>query len=127
LLAIWRIITGNYIIHNQLVSFYTGSKSRGFQLGDTHLRAPDRLDRLLLLMALAMYWCVRVGQAEARDHPTPYGKKTQEQTDPHHWTFKKLARSAVSWFKRGRRALQRRLQMQQPLPPFYRVSLVMRN
>jgi hypothetical protein len=25
-------------------------------------------------MALAMYWCVRVGQEEARDHPTPLEK-----------------------------------------------------
>jgi hypothetical protein len=69
---------------------------------------------------------VRVGQEEARDHPTSL-EKIQEQTDPNHWTFKKLARSAVSWFKRGLRALQRRLQMQQPLPPFYRICPVMRN
>ncbi|CDH44351.1 hypothetical protein BN874_1620010 [Candidatus Contendobacter odensis Run_B_J11] len=55
------------------------------------------------------------------------GKKTQAQTDPNPWTFTQLARSAVSWFKRGLRALQRRLQMQQPLPPFYRVCPVMRN
>jgi len=62
--------------------------------------------RLLLIMALAMYWCVRVGQEEARDHPTPL-EKIQAQTDPDHWTFRKLARSAVSWFKRGLRVLER--------------------
>ena len=106
---------------------FSDFKSRGFQLEDTQLRAADRLDRLLVIMALAMYWCVRVGQEEARDHPTPLEKKTQEQTDPDHWTFKKLARSAVSWFKRGLRALKRRLQMQQPLPSFYPVCPVMRN
>jgi hypothetical protein len=78
-------------------------------------------------MALAMHWCVRVGQEEAGDRPTPLGKKNQQQTNPNHSTFKKLARSAVSWFKRGLRALRRRLQMQQPLPPFYRVCPVMRN
>jgi len=48
----------------------------------------------------------------------PRGKKIQAQTDPDHWTFKKLARSALSWFKRGLRVLLRRLQLQQPLPPF---------
>lgn len=106
---------------------FSDFKSRGFQLEDTQLRAADRLDRLLVIMALAMYWCVRVGQEEARHHPTPLEKKTQEQTDPDHWTFKKLARSAVSWFKRGLRTLERRLQMQQPLPSFYRVCPVMRN
>jgi hypothetical protein len=47
---------------------FSDFKSRGFQLEDTQLRAADRLDRLLVIMALAMYWCVRVGQ-EAPDYP----------------------------------------------------------
>ncbi|CDI02522.1 conserved hypothetical protein [Candidatus Competibacter denitrificans Run_A_D11] len=70
--------------------------------------------------------CVRGSRGGLRS-PDAVGKKTQEQTDPNHWTFKKLARSAVSWFKRGLRALERRLQMQQPLPSFYLVCPVMRN
>ncbi|MBK8538305.1 MAG: hypothetical protein IPL59_26405 [Candidatus Competibacteraceae bacterium] len=49
-------------------------KSRGFDLEATPLRAPDRLDRLLLIMALAMHGCVRAGQEDARDHPTPLEK-----------------------------------------------------
>ena len=56
---------------------FSDFKSRGFQLEDTQLRAPDRLDRLLLIMALAMYWCVRVGQADARHRPTPLEKKLE--------------------------------------------------
>ncbi len=52
-------------------------KSRGFPLEDTQLRAADRLDRLLVIMALAMYWCGRVGQEEARDHPTPLEKNSR--------------------------------------------------
>ena len=102
-------------------------KSRGFDLETTQLRAPDRLDRLLLIRALALHWCARAGQEDARHHPTPLEKKPQEQTDPDHWTFKKLARSALSWFKRGLRLLLKRLQMQQPLPSFYHVCTVMRN
>ncbi len=58
---------------------FSDFKSRGFQLADTQLRAADRLDRLLLIMALAMYWCVRVGQAAARDHPTPLEKKRKNK------------------------------------------------
>ena len=54
---------------------FSDFKSRGFQLEDTQLHAPDRLDRLLVIMALAMYWCVRVGQEDIRDHPTPLEKK----------------------------------------------------
>ena len=54
---------------------FSDFKSRGFDLEATQLRAPDRLDRLLLLMALALHWCVRAGQDDARDHPTPLEKK----------------------------------------------------
>jgi len=90
-------------------------------LEDKQLRAPDRLDRWVCIMALAMYWCVRGGREEAYDHPTPL-EKTQAQTDPNHWMFKKLARGTVSWFTRGLRALHRKLQMQQPLPPFYQIA-----
>lgn len=53
---------------------FSDFKSRGFPLKDTQRRAADRLDRLLLIMALAMYWGVRIGQEEARDHPTPLEK-----------------------------------------------------
>mgnify|MGYP003588215622 CR=1 FL=1 len=121
-----RATVRDYACRWGIEPMFADFKSRGFPLEDTQLRAADRLDRLLVIMALAMYWCGRVGQEEARDHPTPL-EKTQEQIHPDHWTFKKLARSAVSWFKRGLRALERRPQMQQPLPSFYRVCPVMRN
>jgi hypothetical protein len=122
-----RAAVRDYGSRRGIEPLFSDLKSRGFHLAATQLRAPDRLDHLLLIMALALHWCVRVGQEEARDDPTPLGKKAQEQTDPNHWTFKKLARSALSWFKRGLRLLLRRLQMQQPLPFFYRVCTVMRN
>lgn len=79
-------------------------------------------------MALVMHGWVRVEQEDAHDHdhPPPL-EKNQAQTDLNHWTFKKLARSAVSGFKRSLRTLQRRLQVQQPSPLFYRVCPVMRN
>ena len=51
-------------------------------------------------------------------------KKTQTQTDPDHWSFRKLYRSAVSWFTRGLRRLKRCLQNSLPLPPFH---VVMKN
>ncbi len=61
---------------------FSDFKSRGFQLEDTRLRAADRLDRLLVITALAMHWCVRVGQEEARDHPTPLEKKLKSKRTP---------------------------------------------
>lgn len=54
---------------------FSDFKTRGFGLEDTHLEAPDRLARLMLIMALAMYWCVKAGQADAIDNPTPTEKK----------------------------------------------------
>ena len=61
---------------------FSDYKSRGFDLETTQLRAPDRLDRLLLIMALAMHWCVRAGQEEARHHPTPLEKKPRNRPTP---------------------------------------------
>lgn len=61
---------------------FSDFKSRGFQLEDTQLHAPDRLDRLLVIMALAMCWCVRAGQEEIRDHPTPLEKKRKTKPIP---------------------------------------------
>jgi len=58
---------------------FSDYKSRGFHLAATQLRAPDRLDRLLLIMALALYWCVRAGQEDARAHPTPLEKKLKSK------------------------------------------------
>lgn len=58
---------------------FSDYKSRGFDLEDTRLQAPDRLDRLLVIMALALHWCVRVGQEDARDHPTPLEKKFEHR------------------------------------------------
>ena len=35
--------------------------------------------------------------------------------------------SALSWFKRGLRLLLRPLQTKPPLPPFYRICMIMRH
>jgi hypothetical protein len=40
-------------------------KSRGFNLEDTHLTDPERLSRLLALLAIAFTWAFVVGQWQA--------------------------------------------------------------
>jgi Transposase DDE domain len=50
---------------------FSDFKSRGFGIEDTQLRYADRLDRLILVMAL--YIAVSIGQAV--HHPTPSEKK----------------------------------------------------
>lgn len=56
---------------------FSDFKSRGFGLEETQMQRPDRLDRLLLIMVLAMYWCVLTGRSDARESPTPAEKKPQ--------------------------------------------------
>jgi hypothetical protein len=54
---------------------FSDFKSRGFGVGDTQIRYADRLDRLLLVMSLALYWAVSTGLWDAIHHPTPGEKK----------------------------------------------------
>lgn len=46
-------------------SLFGALKSRGFNLEDTHLKDPERLMRLLALLALAFTWAFLVGQWQA--------------------------------------------------------------
>ena len=61
---------------------FSDFKSRGFRLEDTKLEAPKRVDCLILIMALAMHWCVRAGQEDARCHPTATEKKPANRLIP---------------------------------------------
>lgn len=58
---------------------FSDFKSRGFELENSQLEHPDRLERLILIMTLAMYWCVRVGRDDALHHPTPLEKKPKNR------------------------------------------------
>lgn len=61
---------------------FSDFKSRGFDLSKTQLRHPERLSRLILMMALAMIWCVQTGRHHALAHPTPTEKKPGSRTIP---------------------------------------------
>lgn len=54
---------------------FSDFKSRGFAIKDTQIRIAERLDRLILVMALALYWAVSTGQWDAVHHPNPVEKK----------------------------------------------------
>jgi hypothetical protein len=54
-------------------------KGRGFELEDSHLEQADRLERLILIMALAMHWCVQIGQEDSLQRPTPLEKKRKRK------------------------------------------------
>jgi hypothetical protein len=55
---------------------FSDFKSRGFGVEDTQIQHPDRLARLLLVMALALYAAVSTGLRDAETNPTPAEKKT---------------------------------------------------
>jgi Transposase DDE domain len=44
-------------------TFFGNAKTRGFDLEETHMTAPEKLSMLLGLVALATLWCLRVGEA----------------------------------------------------------------
>jgi hypothetical protein len=56
-------------------AMFSDFKTRGFGLEDGHLRRPERLDRLILVMALALFWAVSTGMRDAVHDATPDEKK----------------------------------------------------
>jgi hypothetical protein len=57
-------------------AMFSDFKTRGFGLEDSQLRHPDRLARLLLVMALALHWAVATGMGESAHQPLPAEKKS---------------------------------------------------
>lgn len=56
-------------------AMFSDFKTRGFGLEDSHLERPDRLGRLVLVMALALLWAVSTGMWDAANNATPDEKK----------------------------------------------------
>ena len=48
---------------------FAAFKSRGFDLEQTHLTKPDRLEKLITLLSLAMLWALLVGSWESEHKP----------------------------------------------------------
>lgn len=89
-------------------TMFSDFKSCGFGLMQSHIQKPDRLERLLLIMGIAVYWAVSCG---AFDEIQCRRKRLKKGT------LKKLARSLTSLFKAGLRFLRRCHAMAQPIPP----------
>jgi len=58
----------------QVETLFGGLKSRGFNLEDTHLTHPERLAKLMGLLALAFAWTCRTGEL-LHDGPSPIRQK----------------------------------------------------
>ena len=56
-------------------AMFSDFKTRGFGLEDSHIQRPERMARLILVMALALFWAVSTGMWDAAHHATPDEKK----------------------------------------------------
>lgn len=57
-------------------AMFSDFKTRGFGLEDSHIRIPKRLDHLILVMTLALYWAVSTGMWDVVNRPTPAEKNS---------------------------------------------------
>lgn len=59
-------------------SMFSDFKSRGFGLCETQLRYRDRIERLILIMTIALYWATSTGMWDERNNRLPYEKKVRK-------------------------------------------------
>ena len=61
-----KYTTLDYGLRWGIEPMFSDFKSRGFGITQSHIEKPERLERLILVMAIAMYWAVSCGTAEAQ-------------------------------------------------------------
>lgn len=57
----------NYGLRWSIESMFSDAKTRGFNIEDTHILRSDRLSKLILVIATAMYWCVITGMERQKN------------------------------------------------------------
>jgi hypothetical protein len=67
--------TFDYGLRWGIEAMFSDFKSRGFGLEDSQLQRTDRMDRLILIMTLALYWAVSTGMWAAENAALPAEKK----------------------------------------------------
>jgi hypothetical protein len=67
--------TFDYGLRWGIEAMFSDFKSRGFGLEDSQLQRTDRMDRLTLVMTLALYWAVSTGMWAAENAALPAEKK----------------------------------------------------
>ena len=60
--------TRDYGLRWGIENMFCDFKSRGFSLMHTHIRIPERLERLLLVLSIALHWAVSAGLAHEKQH-----------------------------------------------------------
>jgi hypothetical protein len=70
--------TRDYGLRWGIENMFSDFKSRGFSLMQTHIRFADRLERLILVLSIALHWAVSLGlthEKHQRDHAEKRGPK----------------------------------------------------
>jgi hypothetical protein len=61
-------------------AMFSDFKTRGFGLEDSHIQRADRMDRLIMIMALALFWAVSTGMWASVHAAAPDEKKTGQNS-----------------------------------------------
>lgn len=70
--------TRDYGLRWGIENMFSDFKSRGFSLMQTHIRCADRLERLILILSIALHWAVSLGLSHEKhnqDHAEKRGLK----------------------------------------------------
>jgi hypothetical protein len=73
----WR--AHDYGLRWGIEAMFSDYKTRGFNLEDSQIERTDRLDRLVLVLSLALYWAVSTGMWDAMENKTPAEKKRRRR------------------------------------------------
>ena len=74
----WRAY--DYGLRWGIEAMFSDYKTRGFNLEDSQIERTDRLDRLVLVLSLALYWAVSTGMWDAMQNKTPAEKKRRTRS-----------------------------------------------
>jgi hypothetical protein len=69
----YRIL--DYAMRWGIECMFSDFKSRGFAITDTHITKVDRLEKLILILTIALYWAVSIGMAPEPPEEKKYSKK----------------------------------------------------
>lgn len=71
----WRAY--DYGLRWGIEAMFSDYKTRGFNLEDSRIERTDRLDRLVLVLSIALYWAVSTGLWDALENKSPAEKKSR--------------------------------------------------
>lgn len=60
--------TRDYGLRWGIENMFSDFKSRGFSLMQTHIRIAERLERLILVLSIALHWAVSLGLSHEKNH-----------------------------------------------------------